>query len=104
MKYIITENRMTKLISKMVEQVFPKFNNRDTIVSTYSNGGDSFLEYYSSDHPGKTFAKYYVWTQELRLNRELFHKLEDYFGEEKMSFILDWFNKEFGQDADHITL
>ena len=87
----------------MVEQVFPQFNYRDTSVATYSNGDDSFLEYYSRDNPGKTFAKYYVWTNELRLNRELFHKLEDYFGEEKMSFILDWFNKEFSQDADHIT-
>ena len=104
MKYIITENRMLRLVDKMVKIVCPKFNYRDTSVATYSNGDDSFLEYYSRDNPGKTFAKYYVWTNELRLNRELFHKLEDYFDEDKMTVILDWFNKEFGQDADHITL
>jgi hypothetical protein len=104
MKYVIKENRMLGLVDKMVKQVFPKFNYRDTLVATYSNSDDTFLEYYSPDKPGKSFAKYYVWTHELRLNRELFHKLEDYFGEEKMSFILDWFNKEFNQDADHITL
>ena len=93
---------MLGLVDKMVKQVFPKFNYRDTLVATYSNSDDTFLEYYSPDKPGKSFAKYYVWTHELRLNRELFHKLEDYFGEEKMSFILDWFNKEFNQDAETI--
>ena len=103
MKYIITENRMLSLIDKMVKQVNPQFNYRDTRIATYSNEDDTFLEYYSPDKPGKSFAKYYVWTHELRLNRELFHKLEDYFGEEKMSFILDWFNKEFNQDAETIT-
>jgi len=103
MKYIITENRMVGLVDKMVKQVFPQFNYRDTLVATYSGGDDTFLEYYSPDKGGKTFAKYYVWTHELVLNHELFHKLEDYFGEEKMSFILDWFNKEFDQEAESIN-
>ena len=103
MRYIINENRMTGLVDKMVKQVFPQFNYRDTLIATYSNGDDTFLEYYSPDKPWKSFAKYYVWTNELVLNRELFHKLEDYFGEEHISFILDWFNKEFSQDAETIT-
>ena len=103
MKYIISENRLIKLIDKMVKQVLPKFNYRDTLIATYSNGDDTFLEYYSPDNPGKTFAKYYVWKHELRLNRELFHKLEDYFDEDKMTMILDWFNQEFSQDAETLT-
>ena len=41
MKYIITENRMLRLVDKMVKQVCPKFNYRDTSVATYSNGDDS---------------------------------------------------------------
>ena len=103
MKYIITENRMISLIDKMVEQLCPQFNYHDTLIATYSGGGDTFLEYYSPDKPGKTFAKYYVWTNELQLNHELFHKLEDYFGGENMSFIIDWFNKQFNQDATTVT-
>jgi hypothetical protein len=103
MKYIITENRMVGLVDKLIKQVFPKFNYRDTLIATYSNGDDTFLEYYSPDKGGITFALYYVWTHELVLNNELFHKLEDYFGEEKMSFILDWFNKEFDQEAESIN-
>lgn len=94
---------MISLVDKMVEQVCPQFNNHETLIATYSNGDDSFLEYYSPDKSGKTFAKYYVWTNELQLNHELFHKLEDYFGEENMSFIIDWFNKQFNQDATTVT-
>jgi hypothetical protein len=94
---------MLSLVDKMVKQVNPQFNYHDTLIATYSGGDDTFLEYYSPDKGRKTFAKYYVWTHELQINHELFHKLEGYFGEEKMSFIIDWFNKEFGQDAETIT-
>jgi len=94
---------MISLIDKMVEQLCPQFNYHDTLIATYSGGDDTFLEYYSPDKPGKTFAKYYVWTNELQLNHELFHKLEDYFGGENMSFIIDWFNKQFNQDATTVT-
>lgn len=94
---------MLKLIGKMVKQVCPKFNYRDTSIATYSGGDDTFLEYYSPDNPGKTFAKYYVWKNELRLNRDLFETLENYFGEDNMIMILDWFNQEFSQDAETLT-
>ena len=36
---------MLGLVDKMVKQVFPKFNYRDTLIATYSNGDDTFLEY-----------------------------------------------------------
>ena len=94
---------MISLVDKMVKQVCPKFNREDVIIGNYSYGDNEFLEYYSPDKGGKTFAKYYVWTHELQINHELFHKLEDYFGEEKMSFIIDWFNKQFNQDATTVT-
>ncbi len=103
MKYLITENRLIGLLDKFIKRVNPKFNRDDIIIATYSNGNGTFLEYYSTDNGGKMFAKYYVWTRELVLNRELFHKLEDYFGEENMGFIIDWFNKEFDQEAETIT-
>lgn len=102
MKYTITENRMISLVDKMVEQICPQFNYHDTLIATHSNGDDTYLQYYSPES-GKIFVKYYVWTNELQLNHELFSKLEDYFGEEKMSFIIDWFNKEFNQDATTVT-
>jgi hypothetical protein len=102
MKYIITENRLIKLVDKMVQQVEPRFNYRDTSIATYSNGDDSFLEYYSSGNLEKTFALYYVWTKELVLNINLFTVLDDYFGEE-MTVVIDWFNQEFNQDAETVT-
>jgi hypothetical protein len=102
MKYVITENRMLGLIDKMVKQVLPKFNYRDTLIATYSDGDETFLEYYSPDNRKKTFAKYYVWKKLLELDTDLFFTLEDYFGDE-MTAVLDWFNQEFNQDAETVN-
>ena len=101
MKYIISENRLIKLIDKMVKQVLPKFNYHDTLIAAHSNGDDTFLEYYSPDNRKKTFAKYYVWKKVLELDTDLFFSLEDYFGDE-MTAVIDWFNNEFNQDAESI--
>jgi len=109
MKYIIAENRMINLVRELVSLVNPNFNQNDAGIATYSNGDDTYLEYYDKDRRKYTggkpvvFAKYYVWTNELQLNRDLFLTLEDYFGEERMTFIIDWFNNEFDQDAESIT-
>ena len=100
---------MLDLVQKMVNLVDPKFNSEDAGVATYSNGDDTYLEYYNKDRRlyrnGRPviFAKYHVWTNELQLNRDLFLTLEDYFGGEHMSWVIDWFNKEFDQDAESVT-
>jgi hypothetical protein len=93
---------MLGLIDKMVKQVLPKFNYRDTLIATYSDGDETFLEYYSPDNRKKTFAKYYVWKKLLELDTDLFFTLEDYFGDE-MTAVLDWFNQEFNQDAETVN-
>jgi len=107
MKYILTENRMIDLIGMMVKQVFPKFNRDDCEISTNTTQDETYLEYYYTDEitkKGKTFARYYIWGKELVLNYELSKTLENYFGEENMTFIIDWFNKEFNQDAENTTV
>ena len=108
MKYIISENRMLGLVNKMVNLVNPHFNAEDTGVATYSNGDDTYLEYYDKDRKeykkGKPviFAKYYVWKKELELNTDLFFTLEDYF-QDDMTMVIDWFNNEFNQDAESVN-
>lgn len=107
MKYVISENRMISLVASLVNLVNPNFNKEDSGIATYSNGDNTYLEYYDKKKyefkKPVVFAKYYVWENELVLNRELFAALEDYFGEEKMSYVIDWFNKEFDQDATYVT-
>ena len=97
------------LVETMVNMIHPNFNDEKAGVATYSNGDDTYLEYYNKDrklyrngHP-ETFALYYVWRKELMLNRDLFLTLEDYFGEDNMTLVIDWFNKEFDQDAESVT-
>jgi hypothetical protein len=41
-------------------------------------------------------------TRALQLSRDIFETLEKYL-QEDMTFVLDWFNAEFGLDAEHVT-
>jgi hypothetical protein len=40
---------------------------------------------------------------ELQLNGEIFNDIEETFGEDNMGYVLDWFNKTFGLEAQSIT-
>lgn len=108
MKYIISENRITDLVEQMVREVYPGFNSENAGVATYSNGDDTYLEYYNKDRRKwsngrpEIYARYYVWKNELVLSQDLFLTLESFFGEERMAFVIDWFNKEFDKDAEYI--
>ena len=105
MKYIITENRITDLIGNMIKLNFPKFNHNDCKVQRQINRDQVCYLYYYIDEigKGKVFAKYFAWSKELMLSREIFFMLESYFGDDKMSFVIDWFNREFNQDAEYVT-
>ena len=72
---------------------------------TWSNGDESYEEFYDPEIKGNkgVFAKYWVWKEELQLNPELFQRLEGYFGEDMMTYVIDWFNNEFDKDAESVT-
>lgn len=105
MKYIVPEKRMMNLVEKMVAHVFPNFNRENSLKMTWSDGDHSYKEFYDPNIPGHKglFAKYFIWERELQLNTELFKKLESFFGDEKMTFVLDWFNDEFDEEAETVT-
>jgi len=113
MKYIISENRMTDLVEKLVHTVYPKFNKNDAEVLKWNdagvlynpvNGGKgAYYEYFDDEKGGILFARYWIWEFELQLNPELFNALENYFGEDNVGYVLDWFNKEFNMDATSVT-
>lgn len=107
MDYSISEQRLSNLVGALVLQHFPKFTDRDSKVGTKSDGDDTFILYYDYNdkerkHP-IVYAKYYVWKKELQLNMDLFDKLDYMLGEELMTGVIDWFNKEFDQDAKTVT-
>ena len=109
MDYTISKDRLLRLIKKMLDLVKPNFNEENAGVATYSDGDNTYLEYYNKDRKlykngrPETFARYYVWTKELVLDMDLFLTLEDYFGSEGMTFVIDWFNNEFDQDAETLA-
>jgi hypothetical protein len=103
MKYIITENRMIDLVEKLIHTAYPKFNKKDAKVLKWNDDNEgSYYEYYDGE-TGRPFAKYWTWGSELQLHHELFNDLENYFGEDNVEYILDWFNREFNQKAESVT-
>ena len=61
---------------------------------------DAHIVYYKKHDDGRMeiFARYFFNYKELVLNHDLFMTLENMFGEH-MTYVIDWFNNEFGQDA-----
>jgi len=104
MKILITENRMIELVGHLVSEVFPNFNREDALSMSWSNGDETYIEYYDPHIKGNkgVFAKYWLWKEELQLNRELFETLEGHFGDD-MTYVIDWFNNEFDRDAESVT-
>jgi len=48
------------------------------------------------------YATYREYEKELQLNREIFYSLEGIFGD-NMDYVVDWFNYNFGEDAEYVT-
>lgn len=104
MRYIIFENRLPDLVEKIVNILEPNFTEEKAGVASYTgNGDDDYLSYYKKTKPHVQFARYYFWKKELVLARELFESLESYFGDQMMTYVIDWFNNEFEQDAQSVT-
>ena len=94
---------MTDLVEKFIHANYPKFNKDDTEVLKWNGTNGEHYEYFDDEKGGRPFAKYWIWESELQLDPDLFNSLENYFGEDHMSYILDWFNKEFNMDATSVT-
>lgn len=103
MKYLITEHKMANLVGNLIHEIYPDFSKGkcDAI-----NGGDEDdpTYHYFNTQTGKLYAKYNLWRRELQLRKELFVFLEDFLGGDNMTFVLDWFNNEFGKDAEDVGI
>jgi hypothetical protein len=109
MDYVIPKDRVIKLIKSFIQNYYPNFTKDKAETAKYSfyddNDDDSNIEYYDPIIKGYkgTFATYYFWTNELKINRELYDALLGFFGGELMEYVIDWFNEEFNQDAKYVT-
>ena len=107
MDYSISKQRLSNLVGTLVLQHFPQFTDRASEVGTKSDGDNTYILYYGFIDKDRrhyiVYAKYYVWLKVLVLNMDLFDKLESVLGDELMTGVIDWFNKEFDQDAETVT-
>jgi len=90
---------MTHLVGELVKRVYPDFANGKCYVENMGDEDNPTIHFFNDI----VYARYNVWLQELMLREELFNTLENFFGEDKMSYVIDWFNNEFGMDAEYIT-
>jgi hypothetical protein len=95
--------KKVKLIDTIIKSFYPNFNKDNASVKKSSSqmGNDVIL--YDDSETGITFATYWVDDRELVLTRELFETLENYLGDEEMTYVVEWFNNEFNQQAEYVT-
>jgi hypothetical protein len=96
MDYTISREKLIRLIDKLIKEKYCDFSMGKCHIENMKNVDDPIIHYYIGKN---IFAKYHLWSNTLFLKKDLFYTLEDYFGSDAMSFVLDWFNDEFIQEA-----
>jgi len=96
-----TEN-IIKIIGEYIKTFYPKFNNNDADYDVIENGYKYLITTYYDPEDGSFYAKYRDQQRELQLSRTMFNELEGTFGDD-MDYVVDWFNNEFGENAEYVT-
>ena len=86
------------IVNDFIKTFFPNFNKKNVIITRST----SFETWYFYDQKGTRIAEYRHYDRELILNRDVFYLLENYLGE-NMTYVIDWFNNEFGFSAENVT-
>lgn len=113
MKYLIKEIRLINLIGKYIEAKYPKIFELKPKKAWHQENGNYAIMFIDDSNPNSNFM-YWKFNPylpnddtaiypELQLNQELFEDIESVFGEENLSYVMEWFNKTFGFEAQSIT-
>jgi hypothetical protein len=105
MKIIVSDEKMISLVGNLIKTIYPNFNRENAEVMKWNDATEPYIEYYDPVIQGLRglFAEYYFGGRQLVLNRELYNILENFLGDNK-TYVLDWFNKEFGKKAETLTV
>lgn len=103
-KVLMEENsdKMIKLVGQYLKFMYPGFNEKDVDVDEYEDSRGFPVVIFTDIENGIYLAKYHYGTKELQLSKTLFYELEGTFGDD-MEYVIDWFNNEFGEDAEYVT-
>ena len=101
-----------RMIGKFMKMNFPGFTKENTEkIKHYFEGRDSYgnelrhvrsIEY-KDKKTGVSYCRYYEGERTLELFRLIFERLETVFGDDKMLYVIDWFNKKFGMEAENVS-
>jgi hypothetical protein len=95
-------DKMIKLVGEYLNVMHPRFNEKDVDVDEYVDSRGFPVVIFIDSENGIYLGEYHYGTKELKLSAKLFNELEGLFNDE-MEYVVDWFNNEFGEDAEYVT-
>jgi hypothetical protein len=93
-------DKMIGLVGEYMNFMHPRFNKKEVTTEEYEDTRGYPVIYFSDDYIW--LATYHYGTKELQLSTALFNELEGLFNDE-MEYVIDWFNNEFGKNAEYVT-
>ena len=95
--------KIIDLISQYMGAMYPDFKDGLVDVEEYDmNNGREFMEVYRKPNSEQVYARYFDRRKELELDLEIANSLESMFNDD-MTYIIEWFNNEFGTNAEYVT-
>ena len=95
-------DKMIKLVGQYLNFMYPRFNKKDVGVYEYEDSRGFPVVVFTDIENGIYLATYHYGTKELQLSRAIFNELEGLLNDD-MEYVIDWFNNEFGEDAEYVT-
>jgi len=91
------------IVDEFMKTFYPELNKKDVEIIKHEDGYKMTFIGEDDKIKGRVYVVYYVFINELQLNPYLFFSLKKYLGEELMEYVIEWFNNEFGTQAESIT-
>ncbi len=91
------------MMSDFIDTFYPFFKKDKVDIRKRKIANRYYIIYFFGPNVGGDATMIYNEDlKELQLSQDIFNTLDNYFGED-MDVVLDWFNTEFGLDAEHVT-
>ena len=95
--------KMISLVGQYMNAMYPDFKDGVVDLEEYDRiDGRIWMEVYRKPNSEHVYAKYYNSKKELELDLEIANSLESMFND-NMTYVIEWFNNEFGTDAEYVT-
>jgi hypothetical protein len=100
--YMDEVSKKINLVRKFIKSSYPEFNKDEVeITKIRPLKSQEYKSYIGED--GMYYAKYLIDERALQLHKEVFDMLENFLGEGLMTYVIEWFNEEFGTNAESVS-